>query len=147
MMTVPGIISGAIYLIVLMPSAKSTLIISPIFLISYILNWFFFFLFSFAQLVSPIGYLLSCADLSLFLNVIGRIFFIEFSSVKTAILALNFFYLKFNIIFANLRSTFINNISIEIFFYIPVIARASLLIMFWIFFHGFLTILLYLYAV
>ena len=130
MMTVPGITSGAICLIVSMPSAGSTLTISPIFLASRMLNWFPPFLFPFTQLISPIGCLLGCADLSPFLNVIGRMFFIGFSSVRAVIFALNFLCLKSNIIFINLRSVFINSISIRVFFYIPVIARAPLLIIF-----------------
>ena len=130
MIIMPGITFDAICLIVSMFFAKSTLIISPILLVGRILNWFFSFLFSFTQLVLSIDCLLGYADLSLFLNVIGKMFFIGFSSVKAAILALNFLYLKSNIIFTSLRSAFINNISIKIFFHIPVRARAPLLIIF-----------------
>ena len=125
-----GITFDVIYLIVSMLFAGSTLIINPIFLVSRILSWFSFFLFSFIKLVSSIDCLLGCADSSLFLNVIGRMFFIEFSSVRVVILALNFLYLKSNTTFTGLRSVFINNILIGVLFYIPVIVRALLLIMF-----------------
>ena len=58
------------------------------------------------------------------------IFLAKFSSDKIINFTLNFLFLKFNIIFIFLRLAFINSIFIKIFFYIPVITRAFLLITF-----------------
>ena len=72
-------------------------------------------------------------------------FLTRFSSDRIISLTLNFLYLKSNIIFIFLRLAFINNISIKVFFYISVIARAFLLItsyiifrsVFWLFYQIF----------
>ena len=71
-----------------------------------------------------------------FLNIIGEIFLAKFSSVKIISFTLNFLYLTSNIIFAVLRLAFINKIYIKMFLYILVIARASLLIIFYIIFFN-----------
>ena len=77
---------------------------------------------------------MGCVDPSPFLNIIDWMFLAGFSSVRTASLTLNFFYLTSNIIFVILRLAFTNRIFIKIFFHILVIARALLLIMFYIIF-------------
>ena len=79
---------------------------------------------------------MGCADPSPFLNIIDRMFLIGFSSVRAVSFTLNFLYLTSNIIFAIPRLAFINKIFIEMFFHILVIARAPLLIMFYIFFFS-----------
>ena len=79
---------------------------------------------------------MGCVDPSFFLNIIGKMFLAEFSSVKAVSFTLNFLYLTFNIIFAVLRLTFINRIFIGVFFYILIIVRASLLIIFYIIFFS-----------
>ena len=63
-------------------------------------------------------------------------FLIRFSSDKIISFTLNFLYLKFNIIFIFLRLASTNNIFIKMLFYIPVIARAFLLITFYIIFRS-----------
>ena len=70
-------------------------------------------------------------------------FLAGFSSGRVVSLTLNFFCLKFSIIFAFLRLASINSISIKMFFYISVTARALLLItsytifrsVFWLFYQ------------
>ena len=63
-------------------------------------------------------------------------FLIRFSSGRVINLTLNFFYLKFNIIFIFLKLAFINSIFIKMSLYIPVITRASLLITLYIIFRS-----------
>ena len=79
---------------------------------------------------------MGCVDPSPFLNIIGRMFLAEFSSVKAVNFTLNFFYLAFNTIFVILRLASVNKIFIKVFFHILIIARASLLMIFYIIFFS-----------
>ena len=126
---------SVIYLIVSISFAKSIVIILILF-IKRMPRWFFSFFSFFIQLVLLTSYFIGYIDLSLFLNIIGRMFLAKFSFVKAISLTLNFLYLTFNTIFAVLRLASINRISIKIFFHIPVITRAFLLIMPYIIFFS-----------
>ena len=83
-----------------------------------------------------IGCFIGCADPSFFLNIISNMFLAKFSFDRIINLTLNFLYLKFSIIFIFLRLAFINSISIKMFFYIPIITRAFLLIISYIIFRS-----------
>ena len=127
---------GAVYLIALILFTKSTFIIITIFFVRRMSSCFPSFLYLRIQSILPIGYSIGYTDSSSFLNIIGNIFLVRFSSDKIISLTLNFFYLKFNIIFTFLRLAFINSIFIKMFFYIPITARAPLLITFYIIFRS-----------
>ena len=125
-----------IYLIVSIPFTKFIFIIIIIFFVRRMPNCFFFLLYFRVQSVLSIGYFIDYIDPSFFLNIISNIFLAKFSFGRITSLTLNFFYLKSNIIFIFLRLAFINSIFIKIFFYIPVITRALLLITFYIIFRS-----------
>ena len=127
---------NAIYLIALIPSTKFISVIITIFLVRRISSCFSFPLFLRVQSVLPIGCFIGYANPSLFLNITGKMFLIRFLSGRVISLTLNFFYLEFSIIFIFLRLAFTNSIFIKMFFYISVIARAFLLIMFYIIFRS-----------
>ena len=127
-MITPKNVLDIIYLIASIFSIKSTFIIITIFLVRRISSYFLFLLFLRIQSVLSIGYFIGYTDPSFFLNIISNIFLIRFSSDRVISFTLNFLYLKFNIIFIFLRFTSINSIFIKVFFYIPVITRAPLLI-------------------
>ena len=127
-MTILENVFSTIYLIALISFIKSTFIIIAIFLARRIPSYFPSLLPLRVQSISPISCFIGYANPSSFLNIIGRIFLIGFSSGRVINITLNFFYLKFNITFIFLRLASTNNISIKVFFYIPVITRAPLLI-------------------
>ena len=124
------------YLIALIFFIKFIFIIIAILLVRRISSYFPSLLFLRVQSILPIGYSIDYANPSPFLNIIDKIFLTKFSSDKVINFALNFLYLKFNIIFIFLRLAFINNISIKVFFYISVITRAFLLITFYTIFRS-----------
>ena len=135
-MTIPENVFNITYLIVLISSAKSIFIIITIFLARRMPNYFFSLLPFRVQSILPIDCFIGCANPSSFLNIIDRMFLTGFSSGRVISFTLNFLYLKFNITFVFLRLAFINSIFIKVFFYIPVIARALLLITFYIIFRS-----------
>ena len=136
MMITPKNVPGAVCLIVSIPSAGSTSAIIVIFLARRMPSCFPFFLYLRVQSVLPIGYFIGYTNSSFFLNIISNMFLARFSSDRVISLTLNFFYLKSNIIFIFLRLVFTNSIFIRVFFYIPVITRAFLLITFYIIFRS-----------
>ena len=121
-------VPGTIYLIASIFFIKSTFIIIVILFVRRIPSCFPFFLPFRVQSILSINYFIGYVNPSFFLNIISNTFLARFSSGKIISLALNFLYLKSNIIFIFLRLTFINSIFIKIFFYIPVTTRAFLLI-------------------
>ena len=135
-MIILGNIFIIIYLIALIFFIKSISIIIAIFLVRRILNYFPSFLPFRVQSVLSIGCFIGYINPSSFLNITGKIFLIRFSSDRITSLTLNFFYLKFSIIFIFLRLAFTNSIFIENFFYISIITRAFLLITFYIIFRN-----------
>ena len=116
------------YLIVLISSARFTSTIITIFLVRRMSSYFLSLLPLRVQSILPIDYFIDYVNPSSFLNIIGRMFLARFSSDRVINLALNFFYLEFNIIFIFLRLASANSIFIEVFFYISVTTRALLLI-------------------
>ena len=134
--TTPENVFGTICLIASIFFIRSTFIIITIFLARRMPSCFPFLLYFRVQSVLPIGCFIGCADPSPFLNIINNIFLVGFSSGRVISLTLNFFYLKSNIIFIFLRLAFINSIFIKVFFYIPIITRALLLITLYIIFRS-----------
>ena len=135
-MTTLGNVPNTTYSIALISSAKSISTITAIFLARRIPSYFLSPLPLRVQSILLIDYSIGCANPSLFLNIIARIFLIRFSSDRIISLTLNFFYLKSNITFIFLRLTFTNSIFIKILFYIPVITRTFLLITLYIIFRS-----------
>ena len=127
---------GIVYLIVSIFSARFIFTAVIIFLARRIPSCFPFFLYFRVQSVLSIGYFIGYTDSSSFLNIINNIFLAGFSSGKIISLTLNFLYLESSIIFIFLRLASINNIFIKMFFYIPVITRAFLLITSYIIFRS-----------
>ena len=126
--TTPKNVPDTIYLIALIFSTKSTSTIIAIFFVRRISSYFPFLLHLRVQSILPINYSIGYTDPSPFLNITNNIFLTKFLSDRITNFTLNFLYLKSNIIFTFLRLAFINSIFIKIFFYIPIITRASLLI-------------------
>ena len=124
----PKNVPDIICLIVSIFSAKSIFNIITIFFVRRIPSCFPSLLYLQIQSILSIGCFIGCADPSFFLNIISNIFLAKFSSDRIINLTLNFFYLKSNIIFIFLKLVFTNSIFIRMFFYIPVITRAFLLI-------------------
>ena len=135
-MIILGNVFNIIYLIALISSIKSIFIIITIFLARRISSCFSSFLPLRVQSVLPIGYFIGYTNPSPFLNIIGRMFLARFSSDRIISFTLNFLCLKSNITFIFLKLVFINNIFIKVFFYIPITARAPLLITLYIIFRS-----------
>ena len=136
MMIILENVLSATCLIALISFTKFTFTIIAIFLARRMPSCFLFFLFFRIQSILPIGCFIGCVNPSPFLNIIGRMFLTRFSSGRVISFTLNFLCLKFSITFAFLRLVFINSIFIRMFFYIPIITRASLLITFYIIFRS-----------
>ena len=126
--TTLGNVLSTTYLIALISFIKSTSTITAMLLARRISSYFPSPLLFRIQSILPIGCSIGCADLFLFLNIIGRMFLTGFSSGRVASFTLNFFCLKSSITFAFLRLASANSISIGVLFHIPVTARAPLLI-------------------
>ena len=135
-MIILGNVPSATCLIALIFFTKSTSATAAILLARRMSSCFSSFLPLRVQSVLPIGYFISYINPSSFLNITGRMFLARFSSDRVISFALNFLYLKSNIIFIFLRLASINSIFIRVLFYISIITRAFLLITFYIIFRS-----------
>ena len=132
--TAPENVPDTLCLIVLIFFIKFISAAIAIFLVKRISSCFPSLLLLRVQSVLSIGCFIGYTDPSFFLNIISNIFLTRFSSDRVSNLTLNFLYLEYNIIFIFLRLASANNIFIKMFFYIPIITRAFLLITLYIIF-------------